>query len=252
LYFIAGKQTTEALLLQIAGRLCGIFKDDIPLRIHSNACVDIKKAYWNQEELFERARKAVGELYKDTIPEIPLSKNKFTKRQLGKNCRKNLTKVEDDRLDGGWDRKAECKMANIYISDFGEGRRNSKHCELPTEEEVSHIRKKIVKQLKNNEERLGMKYVKRSYYKPSGNKDYVKKLINIWKDGTTGWLTDREIKKIVGEKCNLSNYTRWDLGKSKKYKILDVSLQNVSGSKYKLRTFVLDIINNKNEEDDEE
>lgn len=125
LYLVVAKTTTQSNLLQIAGRLCGVFRDNIPLTIFSNAGEDIIKAYWIQDELIERAREIQHNslLMNELIPEIPISREKCTTRRitsLGVAC--NLTKVFEDY---GWDWEAEGKTYSGMEMKFGEGNRSN-------------------------------------------------------------------------------------------------------------------------------
>jgi hypothetical protein len=113
MYYLAAKGTDQPNLLQAAGRLCGVYIDNIPLTLYSNACDDIVKAYHAQEELIDRARKANREeqSMKDIIPTIEMSKEKCSKRRFTSPkvpCR--IKKVKDDSIYGGWDWEAEGRM----------------------------------------------------------------------------------------------------------------------------------------------
>lgn len=119
MYYIPSKATDQGNLLQCAGRLCGVFKDDIPLTLYSDCCDDIIKAYNIQEELLQRAKKNEG-IMKNIIPEIPISKNKCQKRRItAKNVECKLNKVKNDQDSGGWDwnqdKKENLEKENLEI-----------------------------------------------------------------------------------------------------------------------------------------
>jgi hypothetical protein len=125
LYLVASDSTNQSNLLQIAGRLCGVFNDNIPLTLFSNVGEDIIKAYWVQDELIERARKVQG-VMKDIIPEIPISKDKCSSRRItsvGVSC--SLDKVAED-LEG-WDWELEGKTYTGSETQFGNGIRVSQN-----------------------------------------------------------------------------------------------------------------------------
>jgi hypothetical protein len=118
MYYLAATGTDQPNLLQASGRLCGVYIDNIPLTLYSNACDDILKAYYAQEELIERARKLEIEnsFMKDLIPLVEISKEKCAKRRFTSpnvNCK--INKVIDDSETGGWDWKE--KGLNINISN---------------------------------------------------------------------------------------------------------------------------------------
>lgn len=140
LYLVVAKSTSQSNLLQIAGRLCGVFRDNIPLTIFSNAGEDIIKAYWVQDELIERAREIQGSslVMREIIPEVPISHDKCTTRRItstGVSC--SLTKVFEDY---GWDWEAEGKTYSGSEIIFGEGIRSNTVKRSLTAEELEFNR----------------------------------------------------------------------------------------------------------------
>ena len=120
MYYIASKSTTQADLLQGVGRLCGVFKDNIPLTLFSNVCDDVIKAYRVQEELIKRAKETalscaeqrMGKL----LPEVPISAYKTSRRKMAKvNC--PINKVVNDQEFGGED----WEVGVIPEAHFGDG-----------------------------------------------------------------------------------------------------------------------------------
>lgn len=143
LYLVAGKSTTQGNLLQIAGRLCGVFRDNIPLTIFSNVGEDIIKAYWIQDELIERAKKVHAEeaSMKDLIPDIPISADKCADRRItavGVGC--SLMRVFNDTMDEGWDWKGEGKEYSGIEANFGDGERSTIAKQMLSEEEIKENR----------------------------------------------------------------------------------------------------------------
>jgi hypothetical protein len=119
MYYLAATGTDQPNLLQASGRLCGVYVDNIPLTLYSNACDDILKAYYAQEELIERARKLEIEnsFMKHLIPLVEISKEKCAKRRFTSpnvNCK--INKVIDDSETGGWDWKEKGLSINISKS----------------------------------------------------------------------------------------------------------------------------------------
>lgn len=101
MYVIVSKTTTQSDLLQIAGRICGVFPDGFPRRIYSNDPDSIIKSYYLQLELGSRALERDGEM-SQLISETTIHKNKNPKRPFSKHTRKCPGKIvsTDDR---GWD-----------------------------------------------------------------------------------------------------------------------------------------------------
>ena len=124
MYFICSKTTSQPNVLQSVGRLCGIYKDNIPLTLYTNYTEDIIKAYHVQEELIVRSKNAslsqAMNLMKNLIVEQPISKEKCCKRKITNNviqCK--LNKVLDDSHQGGWDwSNREIKKSIIVSSSI--------------------------------------------------------------------------------------------------------------------------------------
>lgn len=106
MYYVVSQTTDQPNLLQACGRLCGIYKDTISLKLYSNAIEDITKAYYCQEELLHRCKQRIEKNYltKELIPAIPISKNKCCKKRrfTAPKIHCKLNKVKDDSVMGGW------------------------------------------------------------------------------------------------------------------------------------------------------
>lgn len=105
MYFIAPDGTSQPNLLQYSGRLCGIYPDNIPLILYTNAKKDLVKAFRAQEELIKRAKeKELDTLtfMRKSISMVEISREKISKRAIvasGVVC--SLKKVDDDSEFGG-------------------------------------------------------------------------------------------------------------------------------------------------------
>jgi hypothetical protein len=118
-------------ILQVSGRICGVYRDHIPLIFWSNNCDGIRKAYALQEEIFSRVLENAS--YHDVIgreiKEVAVNKNKVP---TGMKCKigaksyslKNvLHTVSDDREFGGWTSEYQAQMRGDSTheeADFGD------------------------------------------------------------------------------------------------------------------------------------
>ena len=95
MYLVASDKTDEVELIQKI-RLCGVYKDNLPLELHTTQSIktDIEKSYLRQEELMTRML-AQTDGFRDTLATLTLHKEKFTKRHVTKNekCRIKRTKT---------------------------------------------------------------------------------------------------------------------------------------------------------------
>lgn len=109
MYYVATRTCTQSNLLQAAGRLCGVYPDNIPLCMYSNFGEDIWKSFCVQEEVISRAKEeaakegATGDNYRSCslIASIPISTDKQPVRMISRGYMYN--KVQDDFTLGGWD-----------------------------------------------------------------------------------------------------------------------------------------------------
>lgn len=220
MYYLAAKGTDQPNLLQACGRLCGIYVDNIPLTIYSNACDDIVKAYHAQEELIERAREmasiAVGRLMKDLIPNVPMTRDKCARRRFTApkvSCR--LKRVKDDSNDGGWDWEAEGRTLDSTSAQFGDGSRPAKVRKVLTEEEIKAIRTESKE--KSLQTREGFEKLKNAYERGSRK---VRKIIDAFVEAEFEALSHNRLKKVCDGGFQYDNYDHWDLVRGK-YHILD-------------------------------
>lgn len=138
MFATVSKSTPQAGVLQLIGRLCGIYYDNIPLTVYSNANEDVLKAFYVQEELLERSlENNQQDIIRDIIPRTPISKNKCSIRRITNpkvSCR--LYKISDDYGYGGWDWTYD--GSRIITSNMELNDKNNKN---KTEEEIKELRK---------------------------------------------------------------------------------------------------------------
>jgi len=100
MYYTPSRYTNQPNLIQGAGRVCCIVRDNMPTYVYTNKEVfsDIRKAYWTQEELITRARKLQDEggdemCLGDAIDKITMRREKLSKRSLTLQEVKRLPKA---------------------------------------------------------------------------------------------------------------------------------------------------------------
>jgi hypothetical protein len=136
MYALVAKSTDQPELLQLFGRLSGLYQDNVPLRVITtqSAFDDLYKAYTLQEELITRARENLsksmsGMLDVDddeapktmgkAIREMPISKSKVpsSKRSITKKGKVSLNTVKGD--DGGWSMETyKSLIAPIFVGEL--------------------------------------------------------------------------------------------------------------------------------------
>ena len=144
MYLTTSESTTQNNILQISGRLCGVFHDTISLTVITNIGNDIMKAYYSQDELIQRLE--------DDIQNVPISKDKIVKRKFSSNFTCKLKQVDDDLLEGGWDWANEGK---IYTSQEAQFEIDMKIPAPLTQEEIlfnREVKKALIKKINMNED----------------------------------------------------------------------------------------------------
>jgi len=96
-YLVVSKSADEPELIQKV-RLQGIYKDDIPLTLYTTqeARQDLLKAIHRMEELSQACKDAQDKECKTILSEIPITINKFTKRDMAKNVKIKMNKVKQE------------------------------------------------------------------------------------------------------------------------------------------------------------
>lgn len=158
MFLMVSQSSNQASILQVVGRLCGIYYDTIPLTVYSNVNEDIIKAYHAQEELLERSleneQKDIA--IKEVIIRIPISREKCSKRRFTNpkvSCK--ISKVDDDSIYGGWDWEAEDRKIELEEADFEN--RKSFLKKSKAREEIEQIRKGIQNDIPVSKEKLQIK-----------------------------------------------------------------------------------------------
>ena len=103
MYISVANTTDQAELIQIVGRLAGIYRDNLVLRLYATESVhgDVVKAYWIQEEFITRARAKFTQSMRESIVTMPIYKGKLSSRDLTKKAEYTINKVNTEN-DGGW------------------------------------------------------------------------------------------------------------------------------------------------------
>ena len=200
MYYLVADTTDQRNLLQTPGRLCGVYMDNIPLTLYSNACEDIIKAYHMQEELISRSRKLSTSLYmRELIPNVPISREKCSKRRVTPvNIPCKLKKVKDDKGFGGWDWKREGRTGGMTSSSFGKGKRPDAEHKVLSEDEIRQIREEKREEDVGTYKKSGNNWRKILFEKlPENDKKLYRQFVDVFTD---------EKKGIgLGKKCEKSS-----------------------------------------------
>lgn len=126
MYYIPSIVTSQPNIMQCAGRVCCVVRDNIPTYIYSNdeALMDLRKAYWTQEELVIRAKVLqcdddinIGE----AMNQIKMSNAKLSKRPLTMNGSKRL-KITNvlirDEDDNGFKIEDTYEKQNVFDPEW--------------------------------------------------------------------------------------------------------------------------------------
>jgi hypothetical protein len=203
MYLSASKTMDQPELIQLAGRLCVVARDNIQPLLYAtkSTCMDLIKSFQIQEELIDRARKSEGINSIGKIMEsLPIYTKKFvSKRSLTKKSefKLNLSTKEEDLQAGGWNKR------DMYCSkDVNGGRIISEKLQMSeTLERIltkpiqtnSHIQNENATwsdRVQRNENETCISYLKRvisDYIEYDGNE-------NIWRKASD-W---RKITGICG------------------------------------------------------
>ena len=149
MYLSASKTMDQPELIQLAGRLCVVARDNIQPLLYAtkSTCMDLIKSFQIQEELIDRARKSdsinsIGKI----MESLPIYTKKFvSERNLTKKSefKLNLATEEEDRDAGGWNKH------DMYCSkDVNGGRIISEKLHMP--ETLERILSKPKKEKKND------------------------------------------------------------------------------------------------------
>lgn len=126
MYFIPSVSMDSGNLLQSAGRICGCYRDDIPLTLYSNVPNDILKAHYVQSEILHRSKQENPEqkLMRDSISTIPIERAKFNRRKMVSNAvHVKFNKVKDDSGVGGWNWRNKIVLKPAKFDEKESGKR---------------------------------------------------------------------------------------------------------------------------------
>jgi hypothetical protein len=131
-------------------RLCGIYRDDIPLTLHSTPAIleDIRKAYFRQEEIIcFLKRKQTDEYCKELIESLDINNEKFTKRSAVKDRSGTAYSFSRVNKECGWNidvyEAAQLPPVQAYTL-YG--------MKVPTEEEREKVISENVKEKDESED----------------------------------------------------------------------------------------------------
>ena len=162
-YMVVSKTADEPELIQKV-RLQGIYRDDIPLTLYTteDAQKDLLKASYRIEELSKACKDNLEES-KKLLTEIPISKEKFTKRDMTKNVSAKMNKVNHNI---GW-------SLDIYNGE-----------ELMSDELLDIHGLEIIEEdrLKFNENKEENKYDNQDNEDTEDNEDNEEDSIKVYKD----------------------------------------------------------------------
>ena len=102
LYLLVSGTCNEMELIQ-KNRLCGRYKDVLPLEIYTTRPIytDLLKAFYRQEEIITNISTNKYESSTEQLENMTLCADKFTKRPVLKNGKLSITKT-DDTVDNEW------------------------------------------------------------------------------------------------------------------------------------------------------
>lgn len=232
MYLVIPDNSTQATLLQAAGRLCGNHGDDIPLNCYSNGGDEICKAFNLNHELLYRGKLSSDpdSTYDKIIPQIEISRDKCLSRHMTAKKNPKLKKVLDDSIyKNAIDWVAEGRSAFIYDIPLSSGESVEMVRSVPSIQELKEIRVLAEKirveriRVKRQEERVddtvvgNMKKIIDAYKRPDKGRIYfiIKKFRDmLFRDCTLKELHDT-VKENTGDKLTIGNHTLWDLDHGK-------------------------------------
>jgi hypothetical protein len=106
MYYITAETSSQPDLIQISGRLTGVFNDDIPITLYTNAVEDIAKAHRLQEKLINARRGMnVEQIMRSVMEKVPIKKSETTSKR--KYCKDhtfklNVVKKHQERNNTGY------------------------------------------------------------------------------------------------------------------------------------------------------
>lgn len=235
MYFIPSVSMDSGNLLQSAGRICGCYRDDIPLTLYTNVPNDILKAYHVQEEILHRSKTENPEqsLFKETMKTIPISKAKFTRRRMvSKAVYAPFNKVQTDLGIGGWNWHNKLKTNTVNLQNTNGKREQEVKQPLSEEDMKEYTVENKEKFCQKEKERLIAKFEKWATSKIERDMKIAKFMRLIVRHPNKVY-TKAEIKHLCDRAgiVILSQLTYHLNGQSRGYGMI---LQMLPGDKYKL------------------
>jgi hypothetical protein len=208
MYVTYPESISQPNMLQIAGRLCGNFMDDVPLTLYSNKSDVILVAFNAQREIIERcAVTNAGAIVKENIAKEKMSRKKINAdHPLLVEGTLNINIVKGD--DGGWNWKAKGLTRKIPFAMRTKAEIEAEKAEREAEREEAKREK--------SEDNYGNLVKLRDCYLKGNTQAY--KIVQLFISEEFGMLEGSFIREKVGIR-NLSNFTAW--GAHDHYKLLD-------------------------------
>lgn len=201
MYYVPSSSSSVSDMVQAAGRLTGNFNDAIPLRLYApRECLEVlTKGILLQEEVLDRVKDAVwmGRPIGTAASTMKINRRKVPTRRFGNQ---------------------EAKMNVVAGSDGGVSREvyKGKLAEIKTENRADIPEAKV--ETKVVEEPVGNVRLIVRAYKNKGS--VIQRLIDTFVTEDLRSLSITEIKRLVSSTLSISNYDHWDLGRSRKYKVV--------------------------------
>jgi hypothetical protein len=207
MYYIASKDKSIQNLsniLQTCGRICGVYNDNIPLKIYSNWVEGIRSAYLLEQEIIDR----INQLHDNDIIQEELSYLKISKVKKINKVRLCNASVKD-KID--WIKEND--------EEFG-GWSDEKRNEIMPENKIIESKKDDIDskiKISSNDMNLMWEKLIECYKRKKGK---VYKIIQAFIANDFNDIEEYKLKEICSGKFQCDNYNHWDLEHSK-YHILE-------------------------------
>ena len=238
MYYNPAATTSIPEMIQSVGRLCGRNKQKSHLHLH--ATTRVADALYNGFHFTNEAitRAIASPLlnsdgdeknFGDSVKGIPMLNKKMP---VGRNLTNKVKVLKREfnlvaKNDGG----ASLEAYKYELVEVEKPAKKTKTCGEGAGVEES----KGEEETKEDVETEGLKLVKKAYLKMSGK---VYKIIKAFIDTDYTSLSINELKQVCDGGFSYVNYDRWNLGRSKQYKIIEIT----SSGRYNLRKEVIYIL----------
>ena len=182
-------------------RLCGVYNDDIPLRLYTTKKTidDLRKAYLRQEEIICALKEKEVENVRQAIESMEMNKEKFGRRSMTKDEKADIKMIKVD-TDIGWDIDTYKMVSEdgsylpkalpppIYFEKYGQ--------KAPSAEEYKMYEKE------EKEEKEGTIYVDISHVNAQ-TKDTFERVCEYFEENhLSGWNERSKIAKYLVDTLN--------------------------------------------------